>query len=191
LPRFFPDRSQEYSEAALFHADCAERAQKDARLPEAARRAVAQQYADRAREFLKEAADRGQGNPSAQSQLAWYLATMPPAFRDPVRALELAGQATKREPRNGSYWGTLGAACYRVGDWQGAVAAIEKALPLSSGGDGFNWFFLAMANQRLGREQEARKWFTRATRWMESIAPHNRTLRRLRAEAAALLDVKD
>jgi tetratricopeptide (TPR) repeat protein len=191
LPRFFPDRSQDYSDAAWFHGDCAERAQKDARLPEAARRAVVQQYADRTREFLKEAADRAQGNPPAQSRLAWRLATMPPAFRNPVRALELAGQATKSEPRNGSHWEALGAACYRVGDWKGAVAALEKALSLPSGGDSSDWFFLAMANQRLGREQEARKWFTRATRWMESMAPHDRTLRRLCAEAAALLDAKD
>jgi serine/threonine-protein kinase len=190
LPQIVPG-SQEYADAASFCADCAEGAEKDARLSERTRPAVVRQYAERVREFLKKAVDRGQGNLAAQNRLAWHLATMPPAFRNPVRALELAGQATNKDPGNGPYWTTLGAARYRVGDWTGAVAAIQKAMALLSGGDSYNWFFLAMANQRLGRKQEARKWYAQGTRWMDSVAPYECTLRRLRAEAAALLQIKN
>jgi serine/threonine-protein kinase len=191
LPRFFPRRSQEYSDAAYFHADCAEQAAKDTKLPQKERRRVAQQYAAQTRRFLDEAARRSKGDPVAQERLAWRLVTLPPAFRDPARALDLAEQAVKGVPRDGECWLSLGAARYRTGDWQGARTALQKALPLLYVGDSTGRFLLAMAQRRLGADQEARTWFTKATRLMQAMEPHNRTARRLHAEAAALLDGKE
>jgi serine/threonine protein kinase len=190
LPKMFPKRSQEYSDAAWFHADCAEQAARDAKLPENERRALAAKYAAQTRQFLTQAGASGKSDPAALRSLAWYLVTLPPPFRNPARAVRLTEAAVKKSPRDGFCWGSLGAARYRVGDWQGSVTAIEKALQLLSGGDSSNWFFLAMAHHRLGAEQQARTWFSKATRWMDRMQPHNRTLRRLRAEAAALLDIR-
>jgi hypothetical protein len=58
---------------------------------------------------------------------------------------------------------------------------------LRARGDATGWFFLAMAHWRLGDRDEARAWFGRAVKWMDSHKPHDSELRRLRAEAEALL----
>jgi tetratricopeptide (TPR) repeat protein len=103
----------------------------------------------------------------------------------------LAKRAAERGPRQGSYWGTLGTAHYRAGDWDAAIAALEKALKLRSGGDSHNWFFLAMAHWQRGDKERARQWFDRAVAWMEKHMPAEEELRRFRAEAAALLGLRD
>jgi hypothetical protein len=67
------------------------------------------------------------------------------------------------------------------------LAALEKSMALHKGGDIYDWFFLGMACWQLGRRDEARQWYDRAVRRMEKDPPHNHELRRIRAEAAALL----
>jgi uncharacterized protein HemY len=52
-------------------------------------------------------------------------------------------------PGDGAYWSTLGVACYRAEDWKATIAALEKSMELSKGGNGFDWFFLAMAHWQL------------------------------------------
>jgi hypothetical protein len=63
-------------------------------------------------------------------------------------------------------------------------------MELRQGGDGTDWFFLAMAHARMGDKQEARKWFDRAVAWMEKNRPGDDELRRFRAEAEELLLVQ-
>jgi hypothetical protein len=58
---------------------------------------------------------------------------------------------------------------------------------LRAGGDGFDWFFLAMAHRRLGERDKARLWFARAVQWMDRHRSHDEDLRSVRAEAEALL----
>src|SRR5207247_1141032 len=99
----------------------------------------------------------------------------------------IAKQAVEREPKEGTYWNTLGAAHYRAGDWQAAIAALDKSMELRQGGDSFDWFFLAMAHWRLGGKEKARKWYDQAVAWMDKNKPHHGELRRFRAEAAELL----
>jgi hypothetical protein len=50
-----------------------------------------------------------------------------PRLRDPARAVELATQATKTtyRPHQAEHWSTLGIARYRVGDWNGALQALN------------------------------------------------------------------
>ena len=91
----------------------------------------------------------------------------------------------------GSCWNTLGVAHYRAGDWKAAVEALEKSMALRSGGDGFDWFFLAMAHWQLGDKPQARSWFNRAVPRMEKMQPKDEELVRIRAEAAALLGVNE
>jgi len=57
------------------------------------------------------------------------------------------------------------------------------------GGDSFDWFVLAMAHGKSGREDEAQKWYDRAVAWMGTNQPGNAELRRFHAEAADVLQV--
>jgi tetratricopeptide (TPR) repeat protein len=105
--------------------------------------------------------------------------------------VELAKKAVELAPGQGLYWNTLGVAHYRAGDWEAAIAALDKAKQLHNGGDIYDWFFLAMTHWQLAHKEEARKWFDKAVEWMEKNRPSDEDLRRFRAEAAELLGVKD
>ena len=117
---------------------------------------------------------------------------LPPGeLRDPDRAVELAKKAVELEPKEGTYWNTLGVAHYRAGDWKAAIEALTKSMELRNGGDSFDWFFLAMAHWQLGDKPQARSWYDKAVAWMEKNQPKNEELIRFRAEAAALLGVNE
>jgi tetratricopeptide (TPR) repeat protein len=134
----------------------------------------------------------------AHNALAWLLATCPDAKqRDPDRAVEAAKQAVQLAPQAGGFWNTLGVAHYRAGDWKAAVAALEKSMELQKGGDASDWLFLAMAHEKLGRRDEARKDYDRAVGWLEQnkvALAKNKTqaeeLSRFRSEAEELLQLK-
>jgi WD40 repeat protein len=125
------------------------------------------------------------------NDLAWLLATCPDAkFRDPGRSLELAQKIVRLTPWQGNAWNTLGVAHYRAGDWKAAVAALEKSMELRKGGDGADWFVLAMAHWQLSDKKDARTWYDRAVRWMEKNQPKNEELGRFRMEAEELLKIE-
>jgi hypothetical protein len=135
-------------------------------------------------------------DPRVSNSLAWSWVTSPyRALHEPARAVELATKVVKLQPENGTYWNTLGVALYRAGDWTGAIEALEKSMELRSGGDSYDWFFLAMAHWQLGEEEqddavrrrhqtEARRWYDKAVEWMEKNKPDDEELRRFHAEAA-------
>jgi superkiller protein 3 len=126
------------------------------------------------------------------NDLAWTLATDPaPARRDPGRAVSAAREAVEMNPQERNHHNTLGVALYRAGHWKEAVATLEKSMALSKGGDSFDWFFLAMAHWQLGDHEKARTWYGQAARWMDQNQPQDEELRRFRAEAAELLEVKE
>ncbi|HEV8071946.1 MAG TPA: tetratricopeptide repeat protein, partial [Planctomycetaceae bacterium] len=121
---------------------------------------------------------------AAHNNLAWTFATCAETqLRDSARAVALAKKAVDLEPKQGMWWNTLGAAEYRAGDWKAALEALKKSMELRNGGDSFDWFFVAMANRRLGNQQEARKWYDKAVKRMFL----NEELWRFRAEAVSLL----
>jgi tetratricopeptide (TPR) repeat protein len=131
-------------------------------------------------------------NAALHNNFAWILATCADArFRDPRLAVELGRRAIALAPYGGDYWKTLGAAQYRAGNWDGAIAALEKSMTLRQGGDSHDWFFRAMACWQLGRRDEARRWYDRAVSWMEKHASDHHELRRFRAEAASLLGLPE
>jgi serine/threonine protein kinase/Flp pilus assembly protein TadD len=141
---------------------------------------------------LRQAADTSSDDPQDLNNLAWLLATSQfPELRDGSRAVELAQRAVELAPELGGAWNTLGAAQYRAGSWQGAIAALERSMALRRGGDSSDWFFLAMAHWRLGERDKARVWYERAVQWMEKNAPGHKELSRFRAEAAELLQRKE
>ena len=132
----------------------------------------------------------GAGRSRPLNTLAWWLTNDPdPADRDPKRAVQLATRALELSAKP-SYWNTLGAARYRHGDWKAAINALTRSMELSNGGDGNDWYFVAMAHWRLGDKPQAHSWYDKAIGWMEKNQPNNEELRRIRDEAAALLNVK-
>jgi serine/threonine protein kinase/tetratricopeptide (TPR) repeat protein len=126
--------------------------------------------------------------------LAWRLVTCPDSkLRDPSRAVDLAKKAVQLAPDIGSIWNTLGVAQYRAGNWEDAVAALEKSMQLSNGGDSSDWFFLAMAHWHLGEKEQARKRYEQGIQGMEKETDDElrRELRYFCAEATELLGVKE
>jgi tetratricopeptide (TPR) repeat protein len=130
-------------------------------------------------------------NGRAHNNLAWRLATCPdPKLRNGPWAVELARKAVELGPEQGAWWNTLGAAQYRAGNPKAAIDALTKAMELRQGGDSWDWFFLAMAHWRLGHKEEARKWYDQSVACMQKSFPHHEELRRFRAEAEELLEIK-
>ena len=85
---------------------------------------------------------------------------------------------------------SLGAALLARDDVQAAREALQKSMDFSGGGDGRDWFFVAISEWRLGDEAEARQWYDRAVRWMDENDPENKHLVEARAEAEKTLGLK-
>ena len=129
----------------------------------------------------------------ALNRRSWILATDPdPEKRDPDRAVKLATEVVELTPKVADCWNNLGVARYRNGDFEGAIAALQKFRELCSNDQEWsNPFFLAMAHWQLGKMDEAQQWFETAVNWMDAKAPTSELLIRFRAEAAELLGVDE
>jgi WD40 repeat protein/Flp pilus assembly protein TadD len=129
--------------------------------------------------------------PDYHNDAAWLLASDPdPLRRDAARARALAQQAVELEPNEEMYWITLGAAEYRSGDWHRAISALEKSIA-HQGFNSYDGFFLAMSRWQLGEHEDALRLYKEAVKWMEKNKPEDEELRRFRAEAAELLEIRD
>jgi serine/threonine protein kinase/Tfp pilus assembly protein PilF len=130
---------------------------------------------------------------------AWLLATCADAkLRDAAKAVRLAKNNVQMSPNEATYWNTLGAAHYRMGNWRDAVAALERSIALSKGGDAADFFFLAMAHRQLGNNDEAGRWYEKAMEWMDKNQKQlqqnkvfDEELHQFRGEAAELLGIKE
>jgi tetratricopeptide (TPR) repeat protein len=149
---------------------------------------------DKAVSDLSKALELEPENAAFQIRLGRLLATCPDAkVRDPKRAVELARKAVDRMPL--AFQNTLGVAHYRAGDDQAAVVALAKSVEMRQGGDAVDWLFLAMAHQKLGHHDEARKWYDQAVKWLEKNGEwlakdpaRAEELGRFRTEAAEVLE---
>ena len=127
-------------------------------------------------------------NSAYLNTLAWLLGThLYPDLRDPTRAVELAREAVRLSPWNGRYIRTLGFAQYSAGDWQNAITTLNKSAELQGGGNGYDWFFLAMPHWQIDQKDEARTWYDKAVEWMDENQRTDESLLRFRAEAEELL----
>jgi serine/threonine-protein kinase len=139
--------------------------------------------------------------------LAWLLAQNDdPTLRNPARAVVLARKIVESDPHSMDHWDTLGVACYYAGLWGEAVIALEKGFALleengnraaahtslrsDSKDAARSKFYLAIAYSRLGNVEKARFWYDNVVQWTDKNAPQNGELRRLRAEAADLLGIR-
>jgi tetratricopeptide (TPR) repeat protein len=137
---------------------------------------------------FQKADELGAVSPRLSNQGAWLLSTDPdPGRRDANRAVALAKKTVELVPNVGAHWNTLGVAHYRAGNWNEAAKALRRSTELGSGGDAFDWFFMAMAHWQLCDKKAARTWYDKALDWTEKNRTNDEELWRFRAEAAALL----
>jgi tetratricopeptide (TPR) repeat protein len=124
--------------------------------------------------------------------LAWSLVVCPDLkVRDWQQAVHWSRKGLESMPNNRTCWVGLGLARLRAGDAAEAIRALKEAQAHTDAGDASEWFCLAMAQQRLGRIVAAHVCFHKGCQWMKEHNPRDIELRRLRAEAAAVLGVKD
>ena len=127
-------------------------------------------------------------DPATLNDIAWTVASRPetpPA--DLAQALDLIREAVAKAPDDGSFRNTLGVVRYRLGDWKGAVEALEDSVRLRDGGDPFDWLFLAMARHRLGERDVARRWLEKSVARAQETTTDNEEVKRFRSEAESLL----
>jgi tetratricopeptide (TPR) repeat protein len=123
------------------------------------------------------------------NNLAWALVTCEESrLRRPDEAYAYAQRAVKLAPDEGTYWNTLGAVYFRIGNWQRATEAMHESMRLRGGeGDAFDWFFLAMIEARQGKQERAHEWYDKAVDWYHHGHEADGELYRFQVEAAKVL----
>jgi uncharacterized protein HemY len=124
---------------------------------------------------------------------AHALAPRPLPFA--LAALPLAQKAVAGQPNSPQPLHTLALAHYRAGQFQQAILSLEKCLALTSGSPPeLSWLLLGMAHARLGADQVAQRWISKATLSIDRQQPQEQwhlhdwlAWQLLRREAEALL----
>jgi tetratricopeptide (TPR) repeat protein len=119
-----------------------------------------------------------EAHPLVLNSSAWSIAREAGrSERDYDRALRRSEAAVNAFPGEPACLKTLGAALYRVRRFEEAIRRLEEGIKLRSGSeDVFDWCFLAMAHQRLGHRDDARRWLDRIPtpsyrkRWVDQEA---------------------
>jgi tetratricopeptide (TPR) repeat protein len=144
--------------------------------------------------------------PGDASWLAWTCVILPDAVADWSKVVALAEKEAAAYPDSLRCVSTFGAALYRAGRFEEAVARLaeaERLIARPSAGlivsPAYTWLFLAMAHHRLGHAEDARKWLGKAVEWLDQEKdkhaagtvpmPWNRrvTLQLLHGEAETLI----
>jgi WD40 repeat protein/tetratricopeptide (TPR) repeat protein len=134
----------------------------------------------------------------ASNALAYLCVLGPSAEQDVGRVVDISRRDVAASPGDYSFHNTLGAALYRAGEFNQSIREFEQAIKLHGKGGGHSdWLFLSMAHRRLGRGDEARRWFLKVDEQAREAQPkegeiarewHERVhLEILRGEAEKLL----
>jgi tetratricopeptide (TPR) repeat protein len=92
---------------------------------------------------------------------------------DAVADAALPGRLAAKElkDKTGEFWSLTeqGALAYRAGRYQESVPLFEQSLKADAkpGRAVLNWLWLALANQRLGKAEQARHWLIKAQTWLD------------------------
>jgi serine/threonine protein kinase/WD40 repeat protein/Flp pilus assembly protein TadD len=127
------------------------------------------------------------------NNLAWLYVNGPEKLRNLPRGLALAKKAVELSSGQWMYPTTLGAAYYRLGQFEQAIDSLERSLQESQGESAaYDLFFLAMCHARRGEVAEAKDCYGRAVHWVQEqqgkLQPGwKEELDGFRAEAEALL----
>jgi WD40 repeat protein/tetratricopeptide (TPR) repeat protein len=126
-------------------------------------------------------------SPVRLNDFAWELVQKDPAVRDPERGVRLARRAVELAGDSWESWNTLGVGLYRVRDYKGAIEALNRSLNGGTQPVELDLFPLALCFHKLGRHEEARDAYHRATRLTADRSNLLQEVLDLRAEAAAVL----
>src|SRR5262249_10570504 len=77
-------------------------------------------------------------------------------------------KAVAGSPKDPNTMNTLGVALYRAARFQDCIHKLREAIALQGrGGKAADWLFLSLALQRLGQQDEAKKWLRKAASWLD------------------------
>ncbi len=125
--------------------------------------------------------------PEYQDAFAWFLATCPNLdVRLRQQAVDAAHAACVAAPASPKYCNTLAIAHFRAENFEESLALLEQAIKLRGIPNGRDLFFLAMARQRLGQEDDAQTAYQQGVAWMEANQPRDVEIEFIRREAAGL-----
>jgi hypothetical protein len=131
------------------------------------------------------------GDANQVNNVVWICAVGPEAVKDfePLVREQTRILGPRPDP---NLLNTLGALLYRAGRFEDAVKLLEEAIARRDKvGTVHDWLFLAMAHQRLGHGDLARKWLEKSGRAVEQAEDgsweQRLELRLLRREAEALI----
>jgi tetratricopeptide (TPR) repeat protein len=106
---------------------------------------------------------------------AYHVARACTLSPDAVAKASLPGRLAEKELQDSAreFWSLTeqGALTCRAGRFHEAVALFEQSLraDAKSGRAVVNWVWLALANQRLGKAEEARRWLGKAQAWLDQF----------------------
>jgi Flp pilus assembly protein TadD len=122
------------------------------------------------------------------NHLAWGLLIAPAPLRDPARAAALARDSLEGTGVESDALNTLGAACYRLGDYPQAVRHLLRSRRLMTEKERpYNDFFLAMTYARLGERPLAEMYFRKALEPLGRRPPAQTDLAAIHHEAVETL----
>jgi tetratricopeptide (TPR) repeat protein len=107
---------------------------------------------------------------------AYHVARACTLAPDAVTDAPLPGRLAEKELQDSAqaFWSLTeqGALAYRAGRFQQAVPLFEQSLRADRmvGRAVLNWLWLALANERLGKAEEARRWLDKARAWLDQYA---------------------
>jgi WD40 repeat protein len=127
-------------------------------------------------------------DPRTANDAAWVCCLGPGGADDPGAVVALAERAVAGQPGDYASLNTLGAALMRASRHEEAVRRLGEALKLRDQQQQvLDELLLALACQKLGRPDEARRWLDKAQTWMDRYRAPARALGTLGAGPAGPL----
>jgi tetratricopeptide (TPR) repeat protein len=123
--------------------------------------------------YAKACAHMTKAHGKAGGPRSYHVARACTLAPDAVAEASLPGRLAEKELQSSAkeFWSLTeqGALAYRAGRFKQAVPLFEQSLRADpkSGRAVLNWLWLALANQRLGKSAEARRWLGKAQAWLD------------------------
>lgn len=119
---------------------------------------------------------RDTASPAESYWTVWTCLLGPQSVEDYSPLVQLAEQTVTAEPESVQYLKTLGGILCRAGRFEDAIrpltkanARVEDPESKSLSSPAYTWYFLAMAQHKLGHDSEARQWLQKATEWTDEV----------------------